>query len=208
MRFAAPPAESSGSPLWLRNPSPFDPSYLPSVVLQGFPTDTRGSTLLASLLRQHLQRWYGPLEEIPKKDNTVLIVDGDTIDASELEEAGRQRQKILLLSSSPVNSQLLKIAQELSLNGGFCLVTLKPVGPHALARLMSKITDALAPQGDLASPTRLQLNVSMAVLTPKPTPENQSFEPVSKRKKSLPSAAAAPTRTTALRTLVVEDNPV
>lgn len=141
IRLQAPLANVSPGSTWTRNPVPSDHAKHLTFALVGFPMDNRSALQLATLLRQQLQRWYPGIIEKDSSKAAILIVNGDIAHHSILNDENRYNQKILVLSSSPVDADLLTAAQKLSLNGGFCLVTLKPVGPHALARLVSKMVD-------------------------------------------------------------------
>jgi len=145
----APPVVHPPSSTWNRHPSAFDPSKRLTFAMVGFPEENRSTSQLVTLLRQHLQRWYGDITETDPSLAVILIVNGDVVHRNVLDGVNRTQQKILVLSSSPVDPDLLAVAQEISLNGGLCLVTLKPVGPHALARLLSKMVDSSTPHTSL-----------------------------------------------------------
>jgi len=207
--FQAHPATHSPGSTWTRNPIAFDPKGCLRFALIGFPDDNRSTLQLATLLRQHLQRWYGDIAETDPSDAAFIIVNGDLVHHSILNSVNRSQQKILVLSSSPVDPGLLTVAQQLSLNGGFCLVTLKPVGPHALARLLSKMVDPLLPRSPARpSPGRMISSDGKRAATLAPsqlsplinvTPEKAQLTPV----EELPRPQDMKPRA-----LVVEDNPV
>lgn len=142
LRFEAPLVLESTPVPWLRCPSPFDSNRLPPVAFVGFSESSLGSGKLAQLLRQHLGRWYGEIEESNPRDAKILIIDADYINLDILSEPLRRYQALFLLASSPIDKSILKAAQELSLNGGFCLVNLKPIGPHGLCKLLSRMLDS------------------------------------------------------------------
>lgn len=142
LRFDAPLVLESTPVPWLRCPSSVESIRLPSVAFVGFSESSLGSWKLAQLLRQHLARWYGEIEESNLRDAKILIIDADYINLDILSEPLRRHQRLLLLASSPIDKSILKAAQELSLNGGFCLVNLKPIGPHGLCKLLSRMLDS------------------------------------------------------------------
>jgi hypothetical protein len=142
LHFEAPLVVDSTPTPWVRCPSSTESSSFSSVVFVGFPESALGSWKLAELLRQHLIRWYGAVEELDSTEAKTLILNADNIDSELLNEHLRYDQKLVLMASNPINKSLLKAAQELSLNGGFCLVTLKPIGPLGFSRLMSRVVDS------------------------------------------------------------------
>lgn len=231
LRFDVPLAPESTPSSWPRPPSLIGTAGFPSVAFVGFPADRPH---LAQILRQHLTRWYGEFEESSPTDATILIVDADHISTELLEDPIRRQQKLLLLASSPIDKSILKVAQELSLNGGFCLVNLKPIGPHGLVKLLSRIVDSptvklkplpLSPSSPTTSrsistsPTTSR-SVSVSMISPITSRKNSVDGPRTRRRKSSdtsgsvrssvasnPVVPAVPT-VPGPRVLVVEDNPV
>ncbi|KAG8807370.1 His Kinase A domain containing protein, partial [Serendipita sp. 399] len=150
MRLQAP-ASSRFSSSWSLVPSPHAQLSLTSISFVGFSNGVHGPQQLVDLIRQHLYRWYGSIKEDNQDSANILIVNGDEIPEGFLYEPRRCKQRILILSSSPIESTLLKRANELCSKGGFCLVHLKPIGPHALANLFSKLLDSTGSSSPEAS---------------------------------------------------------
>lgn len=200
----APPAVYSPGSTWLRNPvsSSTSTKHL-KFALVGFPADNRSTLQLATLLRQHLHRWYTDIAETDPLEATILIFNGDVAHHDLLNDPRRYQQKILVLSSSPVEPGLLGMAQKLSLNGGFCLVTLKPVGPHALARLVSKMIDPSLPRSPVTA-SRSRLASPSSLSPPKAAPGLPSTRIKTSPVRTLQTGA----QDVKPRALVVEDNAV
>jgi hypothetical protein len=217
LRFEAPLVLEAAPVPWLRCPSPVESNKLPSVAFVGFSESSLGSWKLAQLLRQHLERWYGEIAESNAIDAKILIIDADYINPDILSEPLRRRQTLLLLASSPIDKTILKAAQELSLNGGFCLVNLKPIGPHGLCKLLSRMVD---------SPLAKTAPINRSASTSPKSNRHVPYSPLTTRKNSLnevgtistalrksSSEGSGPLNPTAERlvmprALVVEDNPV
>jgi hypothetical protein len=217
LHFEAPLVVDSTPTPWIRCPSSTESSTLSSVAFLGFPETALGSWKLAELLRQHLIRWYGSVEELDSTEAKTLILNADNIDPELLNEPLRYSQKLVLMASNPIDKSLLKAAQELSLNGGFCLVTLKPIGPLGFSRLVSRVVDSV-----LINPAPVTREGSQE-------PTYQKHSPVMMRRSSLGEAGALSATASnlssdvsgsfgpfeglasaqvALRALVVEDNAV
>jgi hypothetical protein len=216
LRLEAPLALGSPSSTWLRNPIPLESSILHSMALVGFENNNNGSMQQVTLLRQSLQYWCKDLQERPVTEAKLLIINGDAIEADKIRGAAHPGRKMIILASSPVDTSLLKVAQELSLNGGFCLLALKPVGPMALARLLSKAVET-----SISSPPNSTIGLKSPTASPK-SPINTtkaSSRPTAAKsiieKARRPETAQVVTEPDAsvegkstLRALVVEDNPV
>ncbi|PVF92733.1 hypothetical protein CPB86DRAFT_819388 [Serendipita vermifera] len=216
LRLEAPVASGSPSSAWLRNPIPPESNMLPSVALVGFDNHSSGSTQQVALLRQALHYWNREIQERPVVEAKLLIFNGDTIEAEKIREGTYPGRKMIILASSPVDTSLLKVAQELSLGGGFCLLALKPVGPIALSRLLSKVVET-----SISSPPASNIGLKSPTLSPKspvlstrassrPTTAKTIIEkarrPEATKAMSEPEAPTEGKST--LRALVVEDNPV
>ncbi|KAG8756805.1 His Kinase A domain containing protein [Serendipita sp. 396] len=223
LRLQAPAVMESSPSLWPRLPIPHVSQNLPSISFIGFPEDANGIQYLVDLIRQHLYRWYGKFkeEESPECAN-LLIVNGDDIGDEFLSEPRRYEQRILVLSSSPIEPALLKRANDLSSKGSLCLISLKPVGPHALARLFSKLMDNTqasppkTPEELTCSPIRSSRSTS-PLLMAKRSPilealktRRMQSDVSSHQSKSSPEMKPITNNDQAmkLRVLVVEDNAV
>jgi hypothetical protein len=215
----APPAAHSPGLTWTRTPVPFDPTKCLTFALIGFPEESRSTSQLATLLRQHLKRWYGNIVETDPSRGAILIVNGDITPHSMFSSVQSCQRKILVLSSSPVDPGLFAIAQQLTLDGGFCLVTIKPVGPHALASLLSKMMDPLMPRSSAAVSPVIRIPPSNdSRLINMPQHLSPLLGPTPARSQSLghdaiflpPEAVESAERPhdAKPRALVVEDNPV
>jgi hypothetical protein len=166
LHFEAPLVVESTPTPWIRCPSSTESSTLPSVAFVGFPESSLGSWKLAELLRQHLIRWYGSVEELDSTEAKTLILNADYIVPEWLNEPLRYTQKLVLVASNPIDKSLLKAAQELSLNGGFYLVTLKPIGPLGFSKLVSRVVDS----SPLINPTPITKEDSRNATYPKHSP--------------------------------------
>jgi len=220
LRFDAPLVLEATPVPWLRCPSPVVSNRLPLVAFVGFSESSLGSWKLAQLLRQHLGRWYGEIEESNPRDAKILIIDADYINPDILSEPLRRHQTLLLLASSPIDKSILKAAQELSLNGGFCLVNLKPIGPHGLCKLLSRMVDSpLAKTTSINRSTsgspKGKRRASTSTNSPRTTRKNSlnevgTMSTALRKPSSEGSGSLNPTaeRLVMPRALVVEDNPV
>jgi hypothetical protein len=155
------------------------------------------------------------MEELDSTTAETLILNADNIDPELLNEPLRYSQKLILMASNPIDKSLLKAAQEISLNGGFCLVALKPVGPLGFSKLMSRVVDS-----PLINPTPITRERSRHTIYSKRSPVLMSSlgEPgaLSATASNLPSDVSGsfvpfgglPSEQLSPRVLVVEDNAV
>ncbi|CCA73502.1 hypothetical protein PIIN_07455 [Serendipita indica DSM 11827] len=149
LRFQAPIALQTSAMSLIRN---LNKQGHVKFALAGFPPEDMSALQLKNLLRQHLTQQYNSFDETSDIDEAAVLIinDHERLNAIKLlKEPKRRHQKILVLSTSPIDNALLQLAQGLSLGGGVCLVSLKPIGPHALANLLSKLSDQSRP----SSPT-------------------------------------------------------
>jgi len=124
-------------------------------------------------------------------------VDSDGIDIEDLPKLGAGKPKILLLCSVPINPSVFKVGQEYSESGGICLTVIKPVGPHFLARALTKLLGNAPdfPEKMLLSPSIAPKRILGPTLRcPKPPPSEHARQAIEDYSQ--------------LRVLVVEDNPV
>jgi hypothetical protein len=182
---------------WYRNPQvPLD-SVLPPTAWCGFRTWHRGSALIHNSLRRSLAQWYSDNSEVEISKAQLLVVDSDGIDIEDLPKLGAGKPKILLLCSVPINPSVFKVGQEYSESGGICLTVIKPVGPHFLARALTKLLGNAPdfPEKMLLSPSIAPKRILGPTLRcPKPPPSEHARQAIEDYSQ--------------LRVLVVEDNPV
>ncbi|KAG8846248.1 His Kinase A domain containing protein, partial [Serendipita sp. 411] len=170
-----------------------------------FPEDSNGIQYLVDLIRQHLYRWYGKFkeEDSPECAN-LLIVNGDDIADEFLSEPRRYEQRILVLSSSPIEPALLKRANDLSSKGSLCLISLKPASPPKTPEELT-----CSPIRSSRSTSPLLMAKRSPILEALKTRRNQS-DVSSHQSKSSPEMKPITNNDQAmkLRVLVVEDNAV
>jgi hypothetical protein len=150
-------------------------------------------------LRRSLAQWYSDNPEAEISEAQLLIVDSDGIDIEDLPKLGARKPKILLLCSVPINPSVFKIGQEYSESGGICLTVIKPVGPHFLARALTKLLGNTPdpPEKSMLAPSIApKLILGPTVRNPKPRSSERARQ------------ALVIEDYSQLRVLVVEDNPV
>jgi CheY-like chemotaxis protein len=184
---------------WYRSPQvPLD-STLPPTAWCGFRTWHRGSALVHNSFRRSFAQWYSDNPEVEISEAELLVVDSDGIDIEDLPNLGARKPKILLLCSVPINPNVFKVGQEYSDSGGVCLTVIKPVGPHFLARALTKLLGNAhdLPEKPMLGPSIApKLILGSALRNPKPRPSERALQ-------ALPIEDYSQ-----LRVLVVEDNPV
>lgn len=114
---------------------------LPSTGWYGFREEHRGSISLRNSLRQSLIWWNCEAPEVDASKARLLVADCDRINIPDLLKLATGGIKLLLLSSVPTHQNIFKFAQEHTERGGSCLIVVKPVGPHFLARALTRILD-------------------------------------------------------------------
>lgn len=174
-------------------------SALPPTAWCGFRAMHQGSVLLRNSLRQSLAWWGYEVPEVDISKARLLVIDSDGIDIASLPKLVTGKPKILLLCSLPTDSSIFEFAQDYTGRGGFCLIVMKPLGPHFLARALTKILDentrTPSPMITIKSPKlTLPLSVEIGV-------DNNG-----KRYSTRPVGRTEPY--SQLRALVAEDNAV
>lgn len=146
-----PPAHSDMAPFKFD-----DPMHPPSVSLVGFELEHKGVELLYSVLRTYLVSWWGFSIQPPDLGygHIVILDDDPSLVVAATKERDTSRP-FIILSSSRGSPQIMTIASDHELIGGFCRIVYKPGGPSRLCAVL-KLCMHVLKIGWKQCPTRVQ----------------------------------------------------